>query len=81
MIPVNGKEEERCRRVNILPNVMSVLHNSVCLCVCVQAYRKHRGGEKTPCEKLQEDDHHSMVNTGLTDSLRLQGETQRGGIK
>lgn len=35
------------------------------------AYREHRGGEETPCEELQEDDDHSMVNTGLTDSLRL----------
>lgn len=40
------------------------------------AYRKHRGGEETPCKKLQEDDHHSMVNTGLTDSLRLDRKTE-----
>lgn len=43
----------------------------------ILAYREHRGGKKTPCKKLQEDDHHSMVNTGLTDSLRLDGDRER----
>lgn len=46
---------------------------------CVLPYREHGGGEKTPCKKLQEDDHHSVVNTGLADSLRLRGDKQRGG--
>lgn len=41
--------------------------------VCVGAYREHRCGEQTPREKLQEDDDHSMVDTGLADSLRLRG--------
>lgn len=40
-------------------------------------YRKHGGGEKTPRKKLQEDDHHGMVNTRLADSLRLRGEKER----
>lgn len=43
----------------------------------VRAYREHRGGEETPCKKLQEDDHHSMVNAGLADSLRLGGAKKR----
>lgn len=50
---------------------------SVCVCECILPYREHGGGEKTPCKKLQEDDHHSMVNTGLADSLRLRGGKQR----
>lgn len=41
------------------------------------AYREHRRGEETPREKLQEDDDHSMVNTGLTDSLRLRKDGDR----
>lgn len=49
-----------------------------CVCECILPYREHGGGEKTPCKKLQEDDHHSMVNTGLADSLRLRGDKQRG---
>lgn len=40
-------------------------------------YREHGGGEKTPRKKLQEDDHHSMVDTGLADSLRLRGDKHR----
>lgn len=40
------------------------------------AYREHWGGKETPCKKLQEDDNHSMVNTGLTDSLRLDGDRE-----
>lgn len=46
---------------------------------CILPYREHGGGEKTPCKKLQEDDHHSVVNTGLADSLRLHGDKQRDG--
>lgn len=61
--------------MNALQTVMSV-YITVCLCesVCIRAYREHWGGKKTPCKKLQEDDHHGMVNTGLTDSLRLDGD-------
>lgn len=51
---------------------MSVL--SVYVTACVRAYREHWGGEETPSKKLQEDDHHGVVNTGLTDSLRLDGD-------
>lgn len=53
----------------------------------IPAYREHRRGEETPCKKFQEDDHHSMVNTGLTNSLRLNGNrkththTQRQRLK
>lgn len=63
--------------MNILQTVVSV-YITVRLCEegfeSSGAYREHRGGEQTPCKKLQEDDHHSMVNTGLTDSLRLERE-------
>lgn len=41
------------------------------VCVSLWTYCEHRGGKETPCKELQEDDHHGMVNTGLTDSLRL----------
>lgn len=34
-------------------------------------YRKHRSGEKSPGEELQEDNHHGMVNTGLANPLWL----------
>lgn len=68
--------------MNILQTVMSVYItvcpcHSVCVCVCIWAYREHWGGKETPCKKLQEDDHHSVVNTGLTDSLRLDGNRER----
>lgn len=53
-----------------LPLSWQCVLTSIC---ALFAYREHRGGEQTPCEKLQEDDDHSMVNTGLTDSLRLKG--------
>lgn len=63
--------------MNILQTVMSVYIICLCECVRVLAYREHWGGKETPCKKLQEDDHHSMVNTWLTDSLRLDGDRKR----
>lgn len=64
--------------MNALQTVMSV-YVTVCQreSVCIWAYREHWGGKETPCKKLQEDDHHSMVNTGLTDSLRLDRDGER----
>lgn len=50
-----------------------------CVREYILPYREHGGSEKTPCKKLQEDDHNSMVNTGLADSLRLCGDKPRGG--
>lgn len=37
-------------------------------------YRKHRGGEQSPGEELQEDNHHRMVNTGVANPLWLKEE-------
>jgi len=51
------------------------------LCQCLrlqQAHREHGSGEETPCEELQKDDHHGMVNTGLTDSLGLDRRQEAG---
>lgn len=62
--------------MNTLQRLCQFTKQYVCVAVCI-AYREHRGSEKTPCEKLQEDDNHSMVNTGLTDSLRLHGGRER----
>lgn len=67
------------RHVNTPQAGEEILGLGVEVLECVLAYREHGGGEKTPCKKLQEDDHHSMVNTGLADSLRLPGDKQGGG--
>jgi len=37
-------------------------------------YRKHGCGEQSPGEELQEDNHHSMVDTGLSKPLWLNKE-------
>lgn len=69
-------KEERwvCQTINSYVSI----HNRVCMCMrTLQAYREHRGSEQTPCKKLQEDDHHGMVNTGLPNSLRLNGDKHR----